>query len=287
VRVEKEDLLMARLTHATHATHAVALAAVTLSFAPWTPAPSAERAAVEETVGHYFRGGDTGSSAEMRKAFHPAAMMFFVDKDGAMTGVSMPQWWERIDASRKDAKPALSRKVALVDVDGDAAVAKLVSTTPTMQIEDYMSLLKVGGSWRIVGKIFHRTEPAPASASNAPDADRAAARAAAEELMSAVDANDAQRLGAAADARAMSYTLVEGQLVGVPLAELQARLAARRKAGTSKPKESRVAAVDVEGNCAAAKIERTAAGARYVDYASLLKVDGKWKVVGVVSVKGA
>jgi hypothetical protein len=256
--------------------------------APWTPAPPAERAAIEETVGHYFKGGDTGSSAEMRKAFHPAAMMFFVDKDGAMTGVSMPQWFERIDANSKDAKPALSRKVALVDVDGDAAVAKLVSTTPTMQIEDYMSLLRVGGSWRIVGKIFHRTEPAPVAAATAPnasDADRAAARAAAEELMNAVDANDAQRLGAAADARAMAYTLFEGQLVGVPVPELQARLAARRKAGTSEQKDSRVAAVDVEGNCAAAKIERSVAGARLVDYASLLKVDGRWKVVGVVSVK--
>jgi len=82
----------------------------------------------------------------------------------------------------------------------------------------------------------------------------------------------------------VSYTLYEGQLVGVPLAELQARLAARKKSGTAEKPESRVAAVDVEGNCGAAKIERTLSGARYVDYASLLKVDGKWKVVGVVSV---
>jgi len=265
---------------------AATLAAVTMSFAPWTAAPPAERAAIEETVSHYFKGGDTGSSAEMRKAFHPAAMMFFVDKDGAMTGVSMPQWWERIDANSKDAKPALSRRVALVDVEGDAAVAKLVSTMPNMQVEDYMSLLKVGGAWRIVGKIFHRTETASRPAApDASDSDRAAARAAAEELMAAVDANDSQRVGAAADARTMSYALVDGQLVGIPLSELQARLAARRKAGTIEPKESRVAAVDVQGDCAAAKIERTAAGARYVDYASLLKVDGRWKVVGVVSVR--
>jgi hypothetical protein len=224
----------------------------------------------------------------MRKAFHPAAMMFFVDKEGAMTGVSMPEWFARIDANSKDAKPALSRKVAMVDVDGDAAVAKLVSTIPNMQIEDYMFLLRVGGSWRIVGKIFHRTESAAASsapAANTADADRTAARAAAEELMQAVDANDPQRLGAAADARAMSYTLFDGQLVGVPVAELQARLAARRKTGAAEKPDSRVAAVDVEGNCGAAKIERTVSGARHVDYASLLKVDGKWKIVGVVSVR--
>jgi hypothetical protein len=265
---------------------AAAVAAAALSFGPWTTAPAADKAAVEETVGHYFKGGDTGSSAEMRKAFHPAAMMFFVDKDGAMTGVSMPQWWERIDASSKTAKPALSRRVALVDVEGDAAVAKLVSTVPDMQIEDYMSLLRVGGSWRIVGKIFHRTEkPAAAAASGSAPADSSAARAAAEALMAAVDANDPQRLADAADARAMSYALVDGQLVGIPLAELQARLAARRKSGTAEQKESRVSAVDVEGDCGVAKIERTMPGARFVDYASLLRADGKWKVVGVVSVR--
>ena len=75
---------MARLTSSA------ALAVFSLSFVPWTPAPPAERAAIEETVGHYFKGGYTGSSAEKRKAFHPAAMMFFVDKEGALTGVSMP-----------------------------------------------------------------------------------------------------------------------------------------------------------------------------------------------------
>jgi len=269
----------------TRWTHAAAFAAAAISLGPWTPAPAADKAAVEETVGHYFKGGDTGSSAEMRKAFHPAAMMFFVDREGAMTGVSMPQWWERIDANSKDAKPALSRRVALVDVEGDAAVAKLVSTQPDMQIEDYMSLLKVGGSWRIVGKIFHRTPKSAVPAASGAASDQAGARAAAEALMSAVDANDPQRLAGAADARAMSYALVDGQLVGIPLAELQARLAARAASGTAEKKESRVAAVDVEGDCGVAKIERTMPGARFVDYASLLRVDGKWKVVGVVSVR--
>ena len=267
-------------------THAAAVAAASLALAPWTPAPAPERAAIEETVGHYFRGGDTGSSAEMRKAFHPTAMMFYVDKEGAMTGVSMPEWFARIDASSKDAKPALSRKVAIVDVDGDAAVAKLVSTVPNMQIEDYMFLLKVGGSWRIVGKIFHRTESgAAASTAGANESDRAAVRAAADELIAAVDGNDAQRLAAAVDPRAMSYLVVDGQLVGVPVAELQSRLAARKKSATAEKPETRVAAVDVEGNCGAAKIERTVSGAHYVDYASLLKVDGRWKIVGVVSAR--
>jgi len=270
-------------------TPAAAAVTVSLAFAPWTPAPAPERAAIEETVGHYFRGGDTGSSAEMRKAFHPTAMMFYVDKDGAMTGVSMPEWFARIDSSSKDAKPALSRKVAIVDVDGDAAVAKLVSTMPAMQVEDYMFLLKVGGSWRIVGKIFHRTEVSAGAAAAGADAetDRAAVRAAADELIAAVDGNDAQRLGAAVDPRAMSYLVVDGQLVGVPVAELQARLAARKKSGTAEKPETRVAAVDVEGNCGAAKIERTVSGAHFVDYASLLKVDGRWKIVGVVSARRA
>jgi hypothetical protein len=48
------------------------------------------------------------------------------------------------------------RRVAEVDVAGDAAVAKLELERPDALITDYMSLLKVDGRWMIVNKIFTR-----------------------------------------------------------------------------------------------------------------------------------
>jgi hypothetical protein len=48
------------------------------------------------------------------------------------------------------------RRVAEVDVAGDAAIAKLELERPDALITDYMSLLKVDGRWMIVNKIYTR-----------------------------------------------------------------------------------------------------------------------------------
>ena len=258
----------------------------------WTSpvqAAAADRAAIEAAVGHYFVAGDTNSSAELRQAFHPAAMMFFV-RDGGLAGVSQPEWWSRIDASKEIVK-ALSRKFPFVDQAGDAAVAKVASEYPTHRFHDYMSLLRIGGQWRIVGKIFHRTvppdAPPPDAAAAAADAD--AIRATLQSVFAAIDANDGSLLSGAVSSRAIAYRMLEGQLVGVSLPEWQARLDARKSANPPPPKAAhRVAFVDSDTDAAVARIEHElpANGDRRVDYVSLLKLGGKWTVVGVVFTSG-
>jgi Putative lumazine-binding len=173
--------------HRERRTHMLALAMTLLAAIPAPPAVPADRAAIEETIGHYFRAGDTSSSQELRLAFHPATMMFFV-KDGALTGVSQPEWWARTDAN-KTPVVALSRRIPVVDVTGDAGVAKILSDYPTHRFADYMSLMKINGRWWIVGKIFHRTVPhdAPPAASAAVAADREAIRATLNTLNAALD----------------------------------------------------------------------------------------------------
>ena len=46
------------------------------------PLPQAEREAVEEAVGHYFRSGDENDASELEIAFHPTLGMYWVGKDG-------------------------------------------------------------------------------------------------------------------------------------------------------------------------------------------------------------
>ncbi len=245
-------------------------------------APAAsERAAIEETIGHYFIAGDTASSAELRQAFHPAAMMFFV-KDGGLEGVSQPEWWARSDANKTPVR-ALSRKIPVVDATRDTAIAKVLSEYPTHRFEDYMSLAKLGGRWWIVGKIFHRTVPAgaPPPDSAAVAADRDAIRTVLQTLFTAQDANDGPLAASLASPRTMTYTVLDDRLVGVSAPEWEARLAARRAAGGETPKAvRRVAMVDSEGDAAVARLEHELPGLRWIDYASLLKVGGKWQIVG-------
>lgn len=244
---------------------------------------STERPAIEEAVGHYFVAGDTNSSAELRRAFHPTTMMFFV-KDGSLTGVSQPEWWKRID-DNKTVHPAQSRQFAIVDVAGDAAVAKIVSGFPEYRIEDYMSMLKLDGRWWIVGKIFHRTPPGPAAGASAVAADRDAIRSVLQTNFAALDAADGALLASVYSPRAMTYTVLEGRLVAVPVAEWSARFDAQKASGAAAtaPKVThRIVTVDSEGDAAFARVEHASPGGIWVDYASLLKVGGSWKIVGVV-----
>ncbi|HSB64710.1 MAG TPA: nuclear transport factor 2 family protein [Thermoanaerobaculia bacterium] len=254
------------------------------------PTAAAERTAIEEAIAHYFRAGDTASAAELRRAFHPAAMMFSVDKEGALAGVSQPEWWARLDANKSPMR-ALGRRFELVDVEGNAAVAKVVSDYTAFRFEDYMSLLKIGGTWKIVGKIFHRTDTSPdvkaAPARDAP-AGSAGIETALRALFRAQDASDAAVLAGICDPRQVTYTLLEGQLVGTSLAEWQARLTARRKAGRPEAAMShRFLLVDAESNAAVAKVAHEGEEARLVDYVSLLELGGSWRIVGIVTVREA
>jgi hypothetical protein len=262
-------------------------------------------AAIRETIGHYFKAGDRASSAELRRAFHPAAMMFSVAKDGSLAGVSQPDWWARLDAN-KSPTPALSRKITILDIDGDGpaptvAAALVVSEYPAFRFEDYMSLLRIGGSWKIVGKIFHRTEPAPPAGSataGASDADRDAIRSTAVAAARGWDGGDREAL-AAFDRRATTYSLEAGELVGVSVPEREARLEAVRRSVTHASTASsastataasetshRVTLLDASGDAALAKVETEGRGAaRRADYLSLLKQGGAWRVVGAVSIR--
>lgn len=259
------------------------LMAASVAAATTAAAAPADRAAIEETIGHYFKAGDTSSSAELRLAFHPAAMMFFV-KDGRLEGVSQPEWWARADANKSPVR-ALSRRIPIVDSTRDTAIAKVLSEYPTHRFEDYMSLARLGGRWWIVGKIFHRTVPpnAPPPDQAAVAADREAIRSVLQSLFSAQDANDGALAASLASPRTMTYTVLDDRLVGVSSPEWEARLAARRAAGGDAPKAvRRIAMVDSEGDAAVARLEHELPGMRWIDYASLLKVEGKWQIVGFV-----
>ena len=179
----------------------------------------------------------------------------------------------------------MSRKIPLVDATRDTAVAKVLSEYPTHRFEDYMTLAKLGGRWWIVGKIFHRTVPADAPPPDpaAVAADREAIRSTLQTLFSAQDASDGPLAASLSSPRTMTYTVLDDRLVGVSAAEWEARLAARRAAGGEMPKATRrIAMVDSEGDAAVARLEHELPGLRWIDYASLLKVGGKWQIVGFV-----
>ena len=115
---------------------------------------ASEEAAVREALSHYLQGHATGKGEEFSKAFHPESKLFWIADGGLKTRTSA----EYIAGAT--GKPAPDedkrrRKITMVDIAGNAAVARIELDYPDVKFTDYMSLLKIDGRWQIVNKIFY------------------------------------------------------------------------------------------------------------------------------------
>lgn len=112
-----------------------------------------EREAVEKSLKMYL----SGDPAQLERAFHPGATMFFARND-SLIGVPIPEYIARVAKSRAEgaAPPERIERIAHVDITGTTAVARLELEYPKQTLTDYMSLVKYGGEWRIVNKIYSR-----------------------------------------------------------------------------------------------------------------------------------
>ena len=91
--------------------------------------------------------------------FHPQSKLFWMRDDTLNTRTSA-EYIAGASGSPAEDEDQRRREIAMVDVTGDAAVAKIVLDYPTALLTDYMSLLKIDGEWKIVNKIF-TMEPKP------------------------------------------------------------------------------------------------------------------------------
>jgi len=116
-------------------------------------AKSGEEEAVRKTVELYFQGQATGNGDYFRKAFHVDAKLFAV-REGKFWQLTSEQF-----AANASGKPAADesqrkRKIASVDIAGNAAMVKVELDYPTVKFTDYLSMLKIDGEWKIVNKTF-------------------------------------------------------------------------------------------------------------------------------------
>ena len=133
---------------------AAALAVVALATPDAARAQSAaEEAAVRTAVEAYLNAHATGSSAGLRPVFHPVANLYFVRADTLATRTGQA-YLDGFDGTPAPDEAQRRRWISMVDVTGDAAVARVVLDYPTVTITDYFALLRVNGEWRIVNKIF-------------------------------------------------------------------------------------------------------------------------------------
>ncbi len=74
-------------------------------------------------------------------------------RDGTLGVLTQEDWYKGFAASAgKEEEGTLS--IESVDVTGNAAAAKVQEEYPASTYNDYVSLLKLDGQWKIVNKIF-------------------------------------------------------------------------------------------------------------------------------------
>lgn len=103
----------------------------------------------------------SGDAARVEKAFHPTATTKYVDyKTGEFKDVPIADYIARVKAnsSNNSNRPSRKIEIASMNVEGTAAQAKIKIETDQVVMYDYMNLLKVGGEWKIVSKIFNRQD---------------------------------------------------------------------------------------------------------------------------------
>lgn len=127
----------------------------------WWSQRAPDEAGVREALEHYLAGHATGDGGHMWKAFHPSAMLFWVD-DGEFRERTVADYIASFTGSPAPDEAERRRWIESVDVEGSTASAKIVLDYPAARFVDYMSLLRVDGEWKIVNKIFHR-DPGPSA----------------------------------------------------------------------------------------------------------------------------
>lgn len=243
---------------------------------------AADRSEIATAIQHYFRAGDLGSSAELRAAFHPTAMMFWLAPSGQVAALAQRAWQQRLDANRSPVA-AIERRIDWIRITGDGASAKLTSRFATFEFIDYVVLLKAGGRWQIVGKVFHRREPVDAPLNADAAADRGAIEALIATKFRAMDSNDATGLARVYAARAVTFTTADAQLVTVPIAEWEARYDESRANGTAVVVAThRIVEIDVGGTAAFVELAHDLESTTVVDYALLLRTGDGWRILDLV-----
>jgi len=117
---------------------------------------SAAAAEVRKTIeDHYFKAQATGDGSHLKGTFIDEGRMMWI-ADGQLRTRTSGEYIAMFKGQPAADAPQPMRQVVMVDVTGDAAVAKAELDLPDSRTTDYFSLLKVGNEWKIVHKWFHR-----------------------------------------------------------------------------------------------------------------------------------
>jgi hypothetical protein len=230
----------------------------------------------QAAIAAYGRAMETNSVAEMSAAFQPSAIMYCTGPEG-VRATYQSQWKARLREAPPSEAP-VSTTIEWLDAGQTTALARATAVRGTRTFGDYLLLARLGGDWKIVGKLCQ--------AGAAADPVAEAAIGAVIDAKLASDRHwDPDLLLKSIDPRALVMTVEDGQLVAASAAEWQARYAERRVASPDNPVVEIDRKVDARGSIGVARWSfRTPAGRTWTDRALVLKTDQGWRMMALLFV---
>lgn len=127
---------------------------------------SDDRAAIEAALKLYFDGLYEGNVDKLAASFHETSALTH-EHGGKLTVIPREQWFEMVRGRPSPQAQGLARgdEIVLIDQSSPtAAFAKVKCQIPPRFFTDYLSLLKIDGTWKVAQKVFStRVEEAAAS----------------------------------------------------------------------------------------------------------------------------
>lgn len=118
------------------------------------PAPARDDdAAVRTAVEAYFEGMMEYDRAALERAFHREARLIGAPGENLVV-IPFEEWARFTEDPEERAAEDYHNRIVSVDIAGNAAVAKVDLRWPEVHYVDYLSLVRVGGEWKIVNKIW-------------------------------------------------------------------------------------------------------------------------------------
>jgi hypothetical protein len=114
---------------------------------------TAEEAEIRVAIDKYLRSHATGNGAHVDSVFHPVLQMLWVNAD-TLARRTAAEYVAGFRGTPPADEARRRRWIASVEVWGNAAAARVVLDYPTVTYIDFFTLLKIGGEWKIVSKVF-------------------------------------------------------------------------------------------------------------------------------------
>lgn len=110
-----------------------------------------EETAVRATAMDYIEGTANGEIERIRSAFHETAALYAVNNDGSLRKIPIAQYIGYFKQGQKNDRKG---KIVSVDIVNDAAQVKIEIVSGQWRFTDYLLLLKLEDSWKIINKSY-------------------------------------------------------------------------------------------------------------------------------------